>query len=264
MIPKKLHYVWIGDGDPPEPYRTYIEGWSKACPGWEIRRWGMDDLNGTGNVFAKEAAAVGKWAFASDCLRLYALAREGGFYLDTDVELKGSLEAFRGNSLCMGLNLGGYPQTALIGAEPHQPLIEELIGEYARKRFILAEGCYDETANNTRFFRMFKRHGVNLKALSQEGENEVMPGVRFYPSSLLCRPRGGLPNIAWHHNNGTWLEPYRRKSVVDLPFGLRIVRMKRRRCFEGKRELNLLPTEKLIASFRVRRMEFAIVKRVKA
>ena len=116
MIPCIINYVWIGDRDIPEPDRSFVAGWSKACPGWEIRRWSPDDVKGEYCRFLRETLAAKKWVFACDWLRLYALSQTGGFYMDTDVELRSSLEPFRDNDLCMGLNKSGYPQTALIGA----------------------------------------------------------------------------------------------------------------------------------------------------
>jgi len=263
MIPRILNYVWIGERDLPEPDRTYVEGWSKACPGWEIRRWGLDDVKDVDCRFLRETLAAKKWVFACDWLRLYALSKTGGFYLDTDVELKSSLEPFRDNDLCMGLNESGYPQTALIGSVPGQREILELLEETSSRKFILGPGIYDETANNSVFMEMFKRKGIDLKALGQDAETEVSPGVKFYPASVLCRPKGSLPNVAWHHAAGYWLEPYRRKSAVDLPFSLRLVRMKKRKKIAKKTDaLNLLADERLIASANFGRMVFALVRRI--
>lgn len=261
MIPKKLHYVWIGDGEMPEPDRSFVAGWARMCPGWEIRRWGLDDLKGIDCVFAQETVAAKKWVFTSDWLRLHALSQEGGFYLDTDVELKDSLERFRGDSLCMGLNLSGYPQTALIGAEPHHPIIEELLEQYSRSRFILGEGCYDETANNDKFFRLFKHHGVTLTDLTQDAAHEPLPGVKFYPCSLLCHPIGEQENIAHHHLKGSWLTPFKRKAVYRLPFGLRAIRLKARVRFGGKGDLGMLEDEKILAKAHFGRTVLVLAKK---
>ncbi len=264
MIPKKIHYVWIGDASLPEPDRAFVEGWRKLHPDWEIRCWGLDDLKGVDNVFIRETLAAKSWVFVSDWLRLHALANEGGFYLDTDVELKGSLEPFRKNDLCLGLNKNGYPQTAVLGAVPHQPLIEELLAEYSARKFVLADGVYDETASNSVYFRMFARHGVKLDKLSQAADIEVLPGVRIYPAAILCRP-GEDPsiNVATHHLKGAWLVPYKRKSVLNLPFGFRVVRMKRRKVGLKDAPLNLLPTERLVASIHFGRVYLVFVRKAK-
>lgn len=261
MIPRIIHYIWIGDRDIPEPDRTYVANWAKACPGWEIRRWGLDDIKGLDCPFLRETLAAKRWVFACDWLRLYALANVGGFYMDTDVELKSSLEPFRDNDLCMGLNYSRYPQTALIGAIPHQPIIEELLAETSQRKFILGPGIYDETANNSVFMRLFKRRGIDLHLLGQDKDTEVMPRVRFYPAAVLCRPDGVRENVAWHHGAGYWREPYKRKAVVRLPFGLSYVRMKQRKFATENDKLNLLDNEKLLCSKRFGRTVLALVKR---
>ena len=260
MIPQTLHYIWLGNKELPQTARAFIESWARACPGWRIRRWGLDDLRDMNIPFVQEAVSVRKWAFASDWLRLYALAQEGGFYLDTDVELKCSLESIRDNDMCMGLEDSGYPQTALIGAIPDHPLIKELLSFYSSRRFILQDGVYNEVTNNVEFARLFARHGVDVTALPKDREIEVMSRVRFYPVSLLCHPVGDLPNMATHHETGTWLEPYQRKHLVDMPFGFRVIRMKKRKFATAASPLNLLPSEKLVFSLSLGRRVWAFAR----
>lgn len=260
MIPQTLHYIWLGNDELPQAASAFIEGWARACPGWRIRRWGLEDLRDVKIRFVQEAISVRKWAFASDWLRLHALAQEGGFYLDTDVELRSSLESIRDNDLCMGLEDSGYPQTALIGAIPNHPIIKELLEIYSSRRFIVQDGVYNEVTNNVEFARLFARHGVNVTALPKERETETLPRVRFYPVSLLCHPVDDLPNIAIHHETGTWLEPYQRKHVLDLPFGVRVIRMKKRKFATAMSPLNLLPAEKLMFSLGLGRRVWAVAR----
>lgn len=264
MIPKVVHYIWLGDKEMPATDKAFVEGWRKQLPGWTFRLWNLDSIKGIDNLFLRETLAARKWVFACDWLRLYALAMEGGFYMDTDVELNASLDPFRNHELCMGLNLSGYPQTALIGAVAHQPLIEELLDEYSNRKFILGEGVYDETASNTVYARAFRRHGVDLFKLTQERASEVLPGVCMYPSAVLCRP-GANPsqNVATHYAEGLWLEPYKRKSTTNLFGGLRLVRMKRRKIAKKGDPLNLLAEERHVASLQFGRIVLSLVKVVK-
>lgn len=261
MIPRILHYIWLGSDDLPPTARAFVDGWARACPGWRIRRWGTADLAGVDVGFVKEALAARKWAFASDWLRLHALVREGGFYLDTDVELRGSLEPFRDNDLCMGWEDSGYPQTALIGATAGCSVIRELLELYSSRRFLLQDGVYNEITNNVEFARLFARHGVDVTKLPRETETEILPRVRFYPVSLFSHPVGDRPNVATHHESGTWQEPYQRKRVLDLPRGLRVIRLKRRKAATDASPLNLLPSEKLICSIRLGRRVWAFARR---
>ena len=87
-----------------------------------------------------------------------------------------------------------------------------------------------------------------------------MSRVRFCPVSLLCHPVGDLPNMATHHETGTWLEPYQRKHLVDMPFGFRVIRMKKRKFATAASPLNLLPSEKLVFSLALGRRVWAFAR----
>lgn len=261
MIPKIIHYVWLGDKELPEPDRTYVEGWKKLLPDWEIKCWGLEAIKDLDDPFLKETLSVRSWVFASDWIRLYALATEGGFYLDTDVELKSTLEPFRSHDLCFGLNRNLHPQTAVLGSVPHQPLIEELLETYSKRKFIKGDGVYDVTASNTVYRRMFLRHGVDLEKLSPEQQHDVLPGVRIYPTAVLCRPCGDpAVNVAHHHVKGTWVAPYERKQVIDLPFGYRLIRIKRRGRAKAEDALPLLAHEKRCFALRFRQKVLVFAK----
>jgi mannosyltransferase OCH1-like enzyme len=117
MIPKIIHYCWFGRGEMAELVLRCIASWHKYMPDWEFRLWDEDSLKpilnmstpnpslkGRGQnplnnphisrdddwleympVYVQEAYAAKKYAFVSDYVRLWALEREGGLYLDTDV-----------------------------------------------------------------------------------------------------------------------------------------------------------------------------------
>ena len=259
-IPKVVHYVWLGGGELPPREAAYVAGWRKLMGDWTFRCWGNEILQEIDCPYVREAVAARKWAFAADYVRLYVLAREGGFYLDTDVELSESLGRFRHDGLCLGLNRSSYPQTAFIGAEPGHPLVRELLDEYATRPFCRGPGVYDETPNNVRFRRLLERRGVRLGPSMQEGSVECLPGVRLYPAWLACTPQPGRPNLVWHHCSGTWKDPYRRKRAVNLPFGLRYVRLKCRRSVKPDDPFNLLPEERRVASIRLFRHVFVLLK----
>ena len=258
MIPRILHRVWLG---PKPPDDAYLDGWRRACPGWEIRTWGEADLEGIDVPYVKEAYAAGKWAFVSDYLRLVALFREGGLYLDTDVELLASPEPCLDASFCVGLVRSGRPQTAVIGAEPGSPVVRELLDGYARSRFDLGNGVYDERPINLRFHDALRRRGASLTRADAERFQELPGGIRICPRSLLCKRTDGRPCIAWHHAAGTWQDAYKRKRAYRLPWpGVGAVLLKRRRRSTDDFTAQLLPDERAVLSFRFRRFVVAAVR----
>ena len=94
MIPKKIHYVWVGTAEKPDSVIKCIESWKKYCPDYEIIEWGNEEFEKIKNKYARQAFENKKWAFVSDYIRLYALYNHGGIYLDTDVEITQNIDRF--------------------------------------------------------------------------------------------------------------------------------------------------------------------------
>jgi mannosyltransferase OCH1-like enzyme len=92
MIPKVIHYCWFGRGEMSVLHRRCIESWRKYCPEYELKLWDEDNSD-IDNAYCREAIIQKKWAFVADWVRFDVLAREGGIYIDTDLELISSLDA---------------------------------------------------------------------------------------------------------------------------------------------------------------------------
>ncbi|MBB3119607.1 glycosyltransferase family 32 protein [Pseudoduganella violacea] len=86
MIPKIIHYCWFGNGKPSILHQRCIDSWRRFCPDYEVRLWNEQNSD-LENAYCRAAIAKKKWAFVSDWVRFDALYREGGIYLDTDMEL---------------------------------------------------------------------------------------------------------------------------------------------------------------------------------
>ena len=87
MIPKIIHYVWLGEKPIPKNQIECMDSWKKYCPDAEIVRWDASRFDVNSVPLVVEALKAGKYAFAADCIRIYALYSMGGVYLDTDVML---------------------------------------------------------------------------------------------------------------------------------------------------------------------------------
>ena len=55
MIPKIIHYCWIGGAPLPELAKKCIESWKKCCPDYEIKEWNESNYDFTQNVYMKPA-----------------------------------------------------------------------------------------------------------------------------------------------------------------------------------------------------------------
>ncbi|GAB1858092.1 glycosyltransferase [Flavobacteriaceae bacterium MHTCC 0001] len=92
MIPKKIHYCWFGGGEKTAFIKKCISTWEKYLPDYDIICWSEENFDVNSNQFVKQAYLQKKWAFVSDYARLYALGKEGGIYMDTDVKLLKAIE----------------------------------------------------------------------------------------------------------------------------------------------------------------------------
>lgn len=86
MIPKKLHYVWIGEWDNiPDIEKEWFETSKKNNPDFEVKIWSEKDV--PMNPFMENCLSQKLWWAAADYIRTWVMVNEGGIYLDTDVEL---------------------------------------------------------------------------------------------------------------------------------------------------------------------------------
>ncbi|KKL01458.1 hypothetical protein SD53_09965, partial [Rheinheimera mesophila] len=69
VIPKIIHYVWVGTAPKTELALRCIASWKKFLPDYEIIEWNNERFATLNNRYAKEAFAAKKWAFVSDYLR---------------------------------------------------------------------------------------------------------------------------------------------------------------------------------------------------
>ena len=45
MIPKVIHYIWLGGKELPPIAKKCIASWQKFCPDYEIKRWDETNLD---------------------------------------------------------------------------------------------------------------------------------------------------------------------------------------------------------------------------
>ncbi|QBE62524.1 glycosyltransferase family 32 protein [Pseudoduganella lutea] len=100
MIPKTIHYCWFGNGEMSVLHKRCIATWKRYCPDYEFVLWNESNSN-IDNDYCREAIKQRKWAFVADWVRFDVLARHGGIYLDTDVELLRSLDEIAAMSGCV-------------------------------------------------------------------------------------------------------------------------------------------------------------------
>lgn len=149
MIPKIIHYCWFGRNPKPQKVVEYIKQWHKLLPDYEIKEWNEDNFDVEAMAFTREAYKVKKYAFVSDVCRFYALAHDGGIYLDTDVRLIKSFDNFLNCDSFIGKEVPFLLSTAVIGANKDCLWIKEFYNTYENKHFITSKGNINNQENTT-------------------------------------------------------------------------------------------------------------------
>ena len=217
MIPKILHYVWVGGNEKTPLVLKCIESWKKYCPDYEIIEWNDESLAEFDNQYVKEAMKMKKYAFASDFIRLYALKKYGGVYLDSDVEITANIDEFLKLDFFSGFE--NYennilPMTALMGAKKDNEIISDLLKDYDNRSFILPNGKKDMTPNTITISNYFAdKFKINT---NYDGTKvlELTPNSIIYPYWYFCTPKDGEINYSIHHFNGSWLKKKKKKNGI--------------------------------------------------
>ena len=207
-IPKIIHYCWFGGKPLSNIAQKCISSWKKYCPDYEVREWNEKNFNINENLYVKEAYMMGKWAFITDYVRLYAIYNFGGIYMDTDVEMIKNIDRFLINESFSGFEDGINIPTAIMGAEKNNEWIGYLLSYYNDKHFVLKSGRCDLTTNVTIITSMTKeKYKIRLDNTLQKTNT----GLVLYPKDYFC------PKDYWsgkikctentyviHHFNGSW------------------------------------------------------------
>lgn len=241
MIPKIIHYVWVGDKEKPDSVYKCIESWKKFCHDYEIIEWDNEKFKKIKNTYSTQAFENKKWAFVSDYIRLYALYNYGGIYLDTDVEITQNIDKFLVHDFVSGFEKWENifsPITAFMGSERENQIIKDLLGYYQTNNFITEKG-FDIQPNTQRITEYFIQNFGLQKPFDGTKTVELCQNCIIYPYYYFCKRETEKENFAIHHFDGSWLDNYNRKDLLKVG-KFKISRLKYRK---GK-NTNILPLTK--------------------
>ncbi len=146
MIPKIIHYTWFSGEPFPELVQKCIDSWHKYMPDYEYRLWDYNAVKDIDSIWLKECLKEETWAFAADFIRVYAVEKFGGVYLDSDVLVYQSFDKFLANRMFIGRECVPYIQmerfvnvyltSHCFGAEPHHPFLQLNLEYYKGRKFV--------------------------------------------------------------------------------------------------------------------------------
>lgn len=211
MIPKIIHYVWVGNNPKPKDIKKCMKTWKKHLKDYKIIEWNESNFDISSHPFVKKAYEAKKWAYVSDYIRMYAIYNYGGIYLDTDVLVLENFDKFLNNKVFVGFERENYPFTAVFGAEKKNKFIKKLLDYYDN----LDAYNFDFENNNTISVSNIL---INEYGCSRENKEQLLKdGIKVYKDDVLCNPSKNSTTV--HIFTGTWLEgvkPLKRKIVTAL------------------------------------------------
>lgn len=142
MIPKVIHYIWVGPNPLGKLQQRCIDSWKKHLPDYQFKLWTENNLpkEVLEHRYVKTMYKKKKWAFVSDYIRFWVLNREGGIYLDTDTEVLKNFDDLLDHSVFFGKTKDGVVAAGVIGAESEQRVIKDILELYDK----------DQSFNTTR------------------------------------------------------------------------------------------------------------------
>ena len=203
MFPKIIHYCWFGGKELPIEVKRCISSWKKMCPDYEIVRWDESNFDVRQNPFIKAAYEAKKWAFVSDYARLKVIYEYGGIYLDTDVELRKSLDPLREKRCYIGIQQNECLCTTGLGfgATKSNPVVQKMLESYDNLTF--SESHVLELACPRLNDAVIRSYGViSNTEITELPEVTVFPPRYFDPyggKNLLCEDTFSI-----HHYAASW------------------------------------------------------------
>ena len=185
VIPKKLHYFWLGGSDLPDDDKKNIETWRKFCPDYEIIRWDESNYDFTRYKYTKEAMEKGQYMYATDLARKDVLYTYGGIYFDTDVELLRPIDDLLYNEAFIGIDDGGQLNSGSgLGAVKGHPAIRELLELYDHMAFVNSDGSLNLSYNT-----FYETKYMIQKGFVLCNKYQKINGISCFPREVLM-PEG--------------------------------------------------------------------------
>lgn len=215
-IPKIIHYCWFGYNPKPELFSKCFDSWKSKCPDYEIIEWNEENFDiASCPLYVRQAYENKKWAFVTDYVRLKVVYDHGGIYLDTDVELKKSLNKFLKYDAYFGFEEGRYINTGLgFGAVAGHFLLGAMMKDYEETPFQLENGEFDQTTCPVRNTEAFLKMGLRQNDRKQILDNRIL----ILPTIYMCpidwetgKMRKSLRTISIHWFTASWMSEIDRK-----------------------------------------------------
>lgn len=228
MIKKTIHYIWLGKNKKPKNFKDIYNTWIIYAKnyGFEIIEWNDSNISEFEKVLPKyyyTAISKKAYAFASDVLRCFILAKYGGIYLDIDERLLKPLDKdFESSFLvsdfftCYYHNSLEYFNFQFLGAKKDSKIILDMIDfyrNYKEDNFLIINSILSKILNK----KLYKQTKYNIDIDKFLISNEI---VYISKQDYFCPEEkyGHDFNLSYglHIGNTSWI-PLWKKILYKIP-----------------------------------------------
>lgn len=241
MIPKIIHYTWLGGSPLPELAETCIASWKKHMPDWEYKRWDESNFDiDAAPLYVRQAYEARKFAFVSDYVRLWALEKFGGLYMDVDFKVYRPFDDIMGKYAAFAGYEGSKYQPVMMGviaSEAHGAWVKDMLRTYDTRVFIKDDGSLDMTPNTAFFSERLISQGFvsngEEKDVYVDGKMflHVMPVWAFCPILTTGEDVRTSETYCEHMRLGSWLGVTWKERVlkgISPKWKTRLIKLKRK------------------------------------
>lgn len=215
IIPKRIHYMWLGKKPIPGRLQKCIDSWKRYCPDYEIIRWDESNYDISKCNYTKQAYEAGAYGFVPDYARLDILYQYGGIYMDTDVEVIRSLDdmlyqrAFCGVEKWQTINFGGCS-----GAVKEHSAIGEFLDERKNLSFYNEDGSQNRNTCGFYDTSIAISNGYQIDGTTQNIlDMNIYAFDYFHPYDYISMNANITDHTySVHWFNGGWLDENMRSA----------------------------------------------------
>ncbi len=209
-IPKRIHYIWIGEKELPDEYKQNIESWEKYNPEYEITQWNESNLTFDDCEYLKSSYIEKKWAYVSNYCRLKVIYENGGIYLDTDVKAIKSFDELLNDNAFFNMGCADRINNGCgFGAVKGNELVKNVMREYEK-----CDGLRTNIQGHIILNRVMKARGFEIENRYQRNDwDEVIyPSYVMSPLHLLGEEKVTERTVSIHIEDGSWKNDIEKSS----------------------------------------------------
>ena len=214
MIPKRIIYVWFGNNELPDDVKKHKRRWIKNNPDYEVLEINEHNFDIHSFKFTEEAYKTGNWAFVSDIVRIWAVNKYGGIYVDTDVDILQSLDNLLSMDQFWAKEDAGQVASGLIfGSKKDDEILKKILKEY--KKLDFKEENKNQLSTVKIISNILKKHGLknNKRFNFLDNGAVVYPPIYFAPLHYWGGGKISKKTITVHNYNASWTD--KKRSLVN-------------------------------------------------